>query len=243
MTWSARFFEVMGDVVTDEVLDKVRQNAPDGCFSSEDLNWIDSFITCDGTDVRAILMDRFGQSWPSVRAYHACRPSNLDSYRDNGLRPQTAADYKNSAIAIFYGELRVSKTDVLAEIDQIDWSNYEEKVFFCLSYEWLRRKFSGCWERGSEALYGLAVKLKERCGRSDICSHIEQRGHPQILECDVPASLIDSAYLRCLCGRIIAGSVQHRLDSSWAPEFSHLGIAIRRPMAPDCIVGWHDPTQ
>ena len=88
--WGQRILDLMGDVLTVAVMENVRAEPPEYCYW-EDLPWLQKALDKAGVHIQAsviqILADRLPQAYSCVRAYHACRPTNIEDYYKNGLLP------------------------------------------------------------------------------------------------------------------------------------------------------------
>ncbi len=119
-----------------------------------------------------------------IRAYHACRPIDLESYFTEGIRPFHIEEMRQIAAATF--GIAVS---VVMNIEPEGQSNTTNHLYFSLFKNELLRE-SGhylCW--GSEYLAAIAARLDKGVD-GKYHNMLSNTGIPTIFVCDIPIDLL-----------------------------------------------------
>ena len=126
------------------------------------------------------LVDLF--QYTHIRVYHACRPTNIDEYLQNGIHDFT----KQEAYDIAMSRLRQCGIDeqTITEVFNDHWDKYPHhfnKTCVSISKDELLDKSGHYLVYGSEFINGMAAQL--------FCQHkLKQIGVPTIFVCDVEIS-------------------------------------------------------
>ena len=78
-SWGPRILELMSNVITPIVMEIVRQEPPEYCHGW-DPTWLQNALDKAGVQASPIqtLTGRLPKEYPYIRAYHACRPTNIE---------------------------------------------------------------------------------------------------------------------------------------------------------------------
>lgn len=159
-----------------------------------------------------------------IRGYHACRPEDVKSYVQEGIRLLDHKAMQKTAARVF----NLSVTEIKKMEKERDLSP-SDKIYFC-AFKRELIKGSGhylCW--GSEYLAGLACLL-DMSERGRYHTILENTGTPTLFICDVPIEAIPDWLLN---------DIQEHYD----PDDSNCSFWINDDLPPDCIIAHEHPQQ
>lgn len=136
--------------------------------------------------------EQFSFHYDSIRAFHACRPLDLDSYKRRGILKLTKELLLELAVEVLGGH--ASKEKISRAIDELDisWDEFGVNLFTDSKSPLDSSQNHYLW-CGSEELQGLAIKLN--LGSRGI---LNGRGRPHLIECVVPLENVRSDFYRNL---------------------------------------------
>lgn len=200
--------DLLSDYLTDEVMEYIESHPPE-YLGADDVLWIDTAILeVTGTQIncRFILVDRLYENFSFVRAYHACCPTNLDSYRKQGLLVLDPRKTNEFVHSLFCDEYGVMPDVVDAAIQKQKLATRENRIYFELDEEWLVKYCKDYLLFGSEYVLSIAGEITRTLNNGiDYQSHLRLRGIPTIIECNVPLNCIDESDINELSGVILNG--------------------------------------
>lgn len=172
---------------------------------------------CKGQEI--ILSD-----YTHLRAYHACRPENIQTYIHEGLLPFSRETALDDAIRKLVGG-RVTATNIRTQFEAI-WqesdTSQHSRVWLALEKSELLEWSCHYLIYGSELLNALAMNLGCR-------DRLKRIGRPTIVVCDVPIEDISSTWLNGL------------EEALWEGETSMRSIAVFK-VEPQNVVNFLYPT-
>lgn len=140
-----------------------------------------------------------------IRAYHACRPLNIQLYQDKGLYPFSRKSALADAIQRLEGG-RVSEDKIIEQFN-ILWKKSDArenpKVWLALEEAELLGYSCHYLIYGSEFLNALAMHLGCR-------DRLKSIGQPTIVVCDIPLEDISAVWLQDLEKDILNGATEAR---------------------------------
>lgn len=160
-----------------------------------------------------------------VRAYHACRPDDLDSYLSDGLRPYSKEQAWNEVckkLSRFFSEEKI------LPVFEKKWAEhckdgYDAFIHLSLEkkplYDSIHPEMQHYLIYGSEFVYSVANILM---GSNWALRDILQSGTPTIITCNVPIERIPSAWYKL--------------------GFHYIDGLRALPLSRDCIVKIEHPT-
>lgn len=128
-----------------------------------------------------------------IRAYHACRPIDVNSYKENGVHPFSREEALQEAIHKLSDE-RITPEKICEEFDKLWEDIYHDtspKVWLMLETEELLQQSTHYLLYGSEFLNALAMQLWCR-------EKLRKVGTPTLVICDVPLEDISDVWLKDL---------------------------------------------
>ena len=240
--WGRKVERLLSDHLTVSVKRRLRGMDTD-CFYSDDLKWLEQALGNGplGCCIDQVLADAL-LGW-RVRTYHACRPRDVLTYLNFGLRclrPEEAIQ-EFRRIVNLHERLSVLRDDVaLASVlARVETDYRTGRVFVGLDD---RDLLEGA---GHYLIYGgeYLSALLGQAGGLDFQSVLKLEGIPTVFVIDLPSSLIRQSDLR---------EFARLLLSQWAKN-----LVSRRPIAPEedfsfdvrcdipalCIVDHHHPNR
>ncbi|WP_281202754.1 hypothetical protein LG276_05490 [Cytobacillus kochii] len=164
------------------------------------------------------------EMYTHIRAYHACRPINFDSYFSEGIKPYNLRELRQMASATF----GIPESTVIAIDSRLQSSNINNVYFSMFKQELLDESSHYlCW--GSEYLLDIAVQLdKDNSGKyHDLLSNI---GIPTIFICDLPLALLSQ-------------SQRDNISEFYNPCNSNFTCWISEKLKPEYIIAHEHPSQ
>lgn len=142
-------------------------------------------VTSVGTDCRI-------RDFTHIRAYHGCRPMDIEPYQTKGICPITYESAKQELL-IRFRNVDIPKKRLLAVFERHweDLRDIHKGVWFTLTKTELLEESGHYLIAGSEFLLSIATELS--------CQYeLRKAGTPTILCCDVPIDLISPFWLDAL---------------------------------------------
>ena len=101
--WRRVAHRIMGEYLDKDVVAHLRAYPPRHGVADH-LDWLDDAVLhVKGfrPDTKALLADGLTKHYQFLRAYHGCRPTSMDTYRDRGIIPSDPAELQAIARQIF----------------------------------------------------------------------------------------------------------------------------------------------
>lgn len=179
-----------------------------------------------------------------IRLFHACKPTDIESYYKKGIQPLYIEYIRNTAYNIFRSDNfpEIKDEDIDEAAQQIQLITREGIIYFALDKRDLVQYCGHYLIYGSEFLLGIANELRRKCGK-DYSKLLKNIGIPTVLCCDIPIDIINKAYLDDLNERTKNNKhTPEGLKYDVAP-FIDFSIPIGQVINPNCIVSHYHPTK
>ena len=123
---------------------------------------------------------QFLSTYSHVKAYHACRPSNISDYYKNGIYPRSYEELLNDFMAFIEETIKI--TVPLEKVEMVRkkiGTFHDKRVFLALDKNTLIEEAGHYAIYGSEFIHAMAVHLGEN-GVPITREHLKRRGTPTI---------------------------------------------------------------
>ena len=242
-TWREPLWRLLEDVLTSRVRAEFLRSPPE-YVTSDELDWLDDIVRRAEdrhVEIKSLTAQRLATRYTRLRAGHATRTDNLARYYREGLRPLDLACAADRAREIFLGGAypEIGPAQLEAAITEVGGHLREGRVWFEANERQLIT-FSGHYLLyGGEYLLALAASLE---GARDYRQVLKAFGAPTMFVCDVPMELVGGRSLAEFAGCALETLFEHLRHETFKPD-PHRGAAfcIRRPLAPEHIVGHYHP--
>ena len=101
--WRRQLLKSMEDIFTGELIKEFSAHPPESVVS-DDMDWLEDLIykvSGESVEIIGVLMSRLRQRYSYLRAFHACCPTDPDSYYKKGLVPLNLKEFKAIARRCF----------------------------------------------------------------------------------------------------------------------------------------------
>lgn len=234
----------LNDRLTPSLIARAFKKHP-GYISSAPPAWLDKLIAESGQTfdetIAQLLAKRLVDVFSAVRLYHACRPKDIGSFLERGLRPFNLAEYEVLALEIFCFPLTsiVPADLVRAAIAEVDGAARAGLLYLALDDRHLLENAAHYLESGSEYLQTVAVKLENLTSR-DHLGVLRNYGTPTVFVADIPLQLLDSETHEYLANAMLSAVFLKR-RSEEAPKLDFT-VTLRQPANARYIVHHYHPT-
>lgn len=178
-----------------------------------------------------------------IRLYHACKPSDIESYYTKGIQPLHIEYIKNIAYNIFHSDSfpEIKDIDIDGAIQKIQSVTHEGIIYFALDKRDLVQYCGHYLIYGSEFILGIANELRRKYGK-DYSKLLKDTGIPTVLICDIPIDTLSKVYINDL-NKKINNNKNKSGDSKYhdAPVID-FSIPIGQGINPNCIVSHYHPS-
>jgi hypothetical protein len=210
-SWRDRLWELLSDLITDEVKEAFKRNPPEYVVS-DDLTWLNDIVrdvTGVVVEMKELTADRLASEYRAFRAGHASRTNNLAQFYESGLRYLRAQDVEAKARELFLsGDFHWATEEKLqAAINDLDARNSsggrEGRLYFCADERSLVTPAGMAGHYlvyGSEYLYCLGTRL---VGKTEAHRILKSVGRPTMFVCDIPIRLMREWTVREFAGLIL----------------------------------------
>jgi hypothetical protein len=190
------------------------------------------------SDTRNILTQAIISKFGSFRAFHACKPTCLDSYFSNGILPLSKAWLIQNIVDLYDGD--VSSQEVEASLDLSHLGGRLGQVCFVTDPLDLIEHAGHYLLRGAESMCCVG---NGNAGRFLLIRNRQlAHGIPTVFECAVPMGSIDDSWRDVISSHIVTRYFQELSDI--APTYRHsrdFAVVIRKALPPENIVGHFHP--
>lgn len=230
-TWLSEVQEYARNLLTDRVHLRIARSKPE-CWS-DDFNWLP---IVDGERKFAIA---FANYYSHIRAFHGCRPTNLQSYFRHGLRGQSAEIIEDHFRTIFADVPAAAVAQAVTEFR--DRKHAERGRFWVVLDENELVEHCGHYLiQGSEYLMALAASLCELAPPEDYRLRLRSDGTPTIFELHIPTSHLPEHEVAALSRLVLmtwgAHAAAHPLGIGHSPC-----LIVQRTLEPKYLVGHRHP--
>ncbi len=149
-----------------------------------------------------ILADRLPQAYPYIRAYHACRPTNIEGYYKSGLLPADPKLLNDLATEYFLKPPRITLETLNRAVKVVEEGPPRGGyIYFALDDRILTISSPYYLTYGSEYLGVIASELQRMTGEN--CpAFLKTICIPKIFVCDLPISIVAPS-VHHLSGRLV----------------------------------------
>ena len=101
--WLMVVHNLLSDIINDTIVAKARQNVP-AYISHDNFLWLDLIIDEHYNffyDIKEVINSRFCQYYSHIKAYHGCRPEDVNSYYKKGIVTLDPQIFNQLAYQIF----------------------------------------------------------------------------------------------------------------------------------------------
>lgn len=194
-TWLAEVARYARTLLTSRVQAKIAKSRPE-CWS-DNFNWLP---VIDGENRFAAA---FASYYRYVRAFHGCRPIDLQSYFVDGLRGQTAEAIEAQFLALFQDVPKSALLEVIARFQ--DRKESERGRFWVVLDE--NELMESCGHyliQGSEYLMALAASLCQLIPGEDYRLRLRSSGTPTVFELHIPIGYLSPHEINDLSRLVLA---------------------------------------
>ena len=203
----------------------------------DDSAWVELLAHCLDEDADRLVDDLAERlSWKTLRAYHGCRPADLDSYRKHGIRVLDCA-----AIVAHTRKWLETVPDkerllpLLSDMtERVGTKTREGHVYFGLDDRFLVERCGQYLIYGSEFLTAGFGRLKEA---------LTTRGRPTIIEVDVPIALMAPRLRTELASLLLRDWARIAAWDEVRTYPQNFGFSLLRDVPPSWIVGFAHPSR
>lgn len=176
-----------------------------------------------------------------IRLFHACKPTDIESYYINGIQPLDIEHIRNKAHDIFRSNdfPEIKDEDIEEAIQQIQAITPEGIIYLALGKRDLVQSCGHYLIYGSEFILGMANELRNKYG-NDYSKILKTKGIPTVFSCDIPIDIISKFYLDDLNQRAknILTIEDLKYDDAPLIDFS---VPIGQVIYPSYIVSHYHP--
>jgi len=228
--WRKEIRQLFADIISKDVIDFILSHPPE-YIVGDDLSWFaEPMYSITGFDGNLFeeFENRFPTRFPSIYAFHGCRPLNWKSYQIQGVCLSNTVVLKCEARKIF-GEsdaLQAALNEV--EVDYVEYN--EGYIYLCLDQWELVRRSGHYLKYGSEYLYCVARKL--------CLKHLlRERGIPTLIHCKLFYDWLTPKSRKDLMGIIFQDLFSHLLGKPMEDSnYLLFSIKAQKPIPPQNII-------
>ncbi|MBY0332293.1 MAG: hypothetical protein K2X49_16670 [Acetobacteraceae bacterium] len=245
--WRATLWELGGDMLSEPVKEAFLAEPPEWVVG-DDLSWLDRAVKRGigrHLDTKAEVADRLRDTFTHLRACHATSTADVSAFYAQGLLPLDVDAANDQARRIFLGGEfpELGEEDLERAIAAVGRDVREGRVWFEANEKSLVEDCGHYLLYGGEYLTGVVASLPRH---RDYRQVLKGRGRPTMLICDVPLADIHPATFLEFVGGALEILFQDLLDwreSQFIPEDRGAGFCIRKPLAPEQIIGHYHPVR
>jgi hypothetical protein len=242
--WRAILKSAFLDGIGPTVVDAIRRDAPRQDRIRIE-GWLDRVFDAQFPKTNAELSAALGQClvrvYTHIRAYHGCRPTDIESYATHGLYPFTPVSYQ--AVASAYFSLPEHDAAAVEAFTKITAKQaellYTGEVAFHLDQDFITQHATYYLIYGSHSLLATSILLSRATGH-DYKRDLAHIGRPTIVQSDIPVSLISQDTLNALAKTLLVGLLE---DTPSIPlGITEFELAVPGNLFPQHISGYSYPT-
>lgn len=216
---------------------------------SSDLHWLDGRHSSEAGQhpVSVALSHLLAKRYSTVRAFHASRVKDPQSYVKNGISPMNVHLFELRARELFATDRDVSvRRSFLAALRSMrsKYSERDERVFLYVDEAHLLKYCGHLLVYGSEYILRFADELnRERSHKHDVRPVLTQCGQPTMFVCSVPLLQIAPRVLVEFASILIGEAFRCRLGLQSAPRSRRFGLVLAESLSAACIMSWYHPSE
>ena len=198
----------------------------------------------DYDQLQRILATHLRGTFPLIRMFHCCRPTDIQSYYDNGLLVLDSGKSNEDLRAVFFDNPEfpgITATHIEAAVEEMAGSYRRHGfVYFGLDDRYLIDVCGHYLIYGSEYVQSLAACIERQTGRS-VKPVLRRRGVPTVFAVDMPIEHFDDDELTTLGEAALhawAYSIAHNTAEAGEIDFA---IELDQPLGPDFISSHYHP--
>jgi len=194
-----------------------------------------SDVAGEEVDVKEHVSDFLRASFTHLRAFHACRPVDVQQYFTHGVRPADPVQLTEHARSLLVSERcpEVSSEAFAAAVAQMEPYTRGEICFFFDDRPAIQESGHYCLY-GSEFITSIAVRLPIPTP-SDPRQLLKRFGRPTILVCDVPMVALEDGMTSEIGCTMLEEYYRTHLSRDDRPDFSG-GFASYQRLEPHDII-------
>ena len=240
--WKPRIMTRMSDVITPAVMENVKVGPPEYCHW-DDESWQQKALNKAGiksqTPLVEMMADRLPQEYDYVRAYHGCRPTDIESYYKSGLLPADPKSLQDLATKYFLNPPRITEETLIRAVQVAEGQFRGGKIYFAFDARILTSSSSHYLEYGSEYLAVIAQELRRMTGEN--CPGLLKTiGIPTIFACDLPISNMPQS-VHHLSGKLMVCLFEEFVRPQWEVPSIDFTITISVKLPPTLIASHYHP--
>lgn len=233
-TWGRTTLQLLADKFNDAVFAEIRRRNP--LYLRDDkFAWLNESVAIARNspvaDIPDLLGTRLSQFYHGVVAFHGCRPTSLESYEKDGLRPSDT-----DALRVYARQLFGNTPDVDEAIASIGGSyvgHNRGRVWLCLTKEaFLLNGHDGYLRHGSEYVSAIANRLNQQ-------EKLRTMGTPTVIECVLTKAQLPEDFWGGLSRAMIEDWFTRFLRPEEPKHLCTYCVDIRTPIPPSSIVKFH----
>lgn len=243
--WSGTIRSLMQDYIDNQVIEYLRHNHSK-CIVSDDSAWLDTAIAACGHTLKRSSFETFSNlcldHYTMIRAFHGCRPANIDSYYREGLRPLISREADKQALDLFRSDSlpEITEEKIWDAIRRVGTETREGNTHLILDDRFLIKYAGHYLIHGSEYLMSIAGELKRSVGK-DLTMILRNIGIPTIFICDIPISRFDYNTLRDLAGTLLSHYFESLLSGTSNKPLLDFTITLQDILEPNYIISHYHP--
>jgi hypothetical protein len=240
-TWERPICNIIVSIIGQETANSILRKPPEELYS-DDSSWLDPSCAFS-TDAYMLTGRGIRETFQYIRAYHACKPFNIQRYFSRGLLPFSIEEFAEdsaerfSASGISYAHIKTILSDhpnVRSEIGHL-WFNLSDRVFLQAAGHYLIY--------GGELLLSFCRELAGVSNGLWSLDYLKKVGIPTVFICNVPLEHFSEGTLKELSGDLLCRLFNRKLGRKCNRSFDDFGFTIKYPVNRDLIVGHYHPKE
>jgi len=220
--------KITNNIMPNQILNDLKDSDIEYCVS-DDLSWLPKNF-----DI-ILFKKNFLTEFKAIKCFHACSPTNLQSYFKDGL---TGGNHEKN-IKIFNNVFTdVPKNYRQKAIEEMGRGDEIQKTYFLCESENLIKRDGNFLIYGSEYLNTLASKLShQRFSAEDFRERLKGRGIPTIIEVDINFSFLNDYQINNIINSSLSDWGNYYLGNK---QLGELSIIVHEVLPASVIVNhWH----
>ncbi len=249
--WKPDLEGMFPNLLTQKLKDKARQSTTD-IKDDEDIDVLDILSDYSIESLVDLIttekINEFRPLYSHIRVYHACRTTNVQSYKENGIlflsKKEQIERFRSIFLSGDYPELTEEMLKKsIHEIDSI-YKEPENEIFLGLDDKWILDVTGHYLIYGSEYLLALVAQLPIK-NTKPYRSVLRTIGKPTFIEINLPNTheYVRDSSLRQLIYEMIRNWVYNIAHSKTECGWLDFTFSIYKPLPPEHICDHYHPTK
>lgn len=221
------------DVLKSEVREHVRKSR--SYCDSDDQSWLPD------AGVQPAFTEAFTNYYKGIRAFHGCRPLNVETYIQDGLFGHDSERLKREFLQRFPSVPEAVVREAAKELDLARQSEIQ-KTWFVLTEKELIERFGSYVVHGSEYLAVLARNVCLHMRDIDYFEALQKNGYPTIIEVELPTQYLPAPQVEAIAKEVLSAWGAKITRRSTSPP-AVPSVSIRQPLEPRYIAGHTHPNE